>query len=435
MGERARVYGSERAILVGLNDPGCNEAARQESMQELESLAYTADISTIAWVVQSRPRPDPAFFIGQGKVDELRGMAEGLAADVIIFNSELSPAQARNLEERLSRKVIDRAQLIMDIFAQRAMTKEARLQVELAQLRYLSPRLRGWGEALTRLGGGIGTRGPGETQLELDRDKIKRRIHTIKQRLIKAEKERALRRKRRKANPIPKVVLVGYTNSGKSTLLNRLCEAGSPVGDKLFATLSIVVRRGGLQRGRKALFIDTVGFITDLPHHLIPAFAATLEAVRSADLLLHVVDLGNPRAEENHRTVLAILNREVFFPEDFRPPMLNVLNKVDLAGARQRGMGFPDSAIRISARHDPDLGPLTHRIGSILFHGELRARLLVPYPASDVAGALLDTGKAIIKEYREDGAELEAQLSREELARLRKRGVRVLTPLAFPVGG
>jgi GTP-binding protein HflX len=318
-------------------------------MQELESLAHTADIATIAWVVQSRSRPDPAFFIGQGKVEEVGGMAEELAADVIIFNSELSPAQARNLEERLSRKVIDRAQLIMDIFAQRAMTKEARLQVELAQLRYLLPRLRGWGEALTRLGGGIGTRGPGETQLELDRDKIKRRIHTIKQRLVKAEKERALRRKRRKANPIPKVVLVGYTNSGKSTLLNRLCGAGSPVGDKLFATLSIVVRRGDLQRGRKALFIDTVGFITDLPHHLIPAFAATLEAVQSADLLLHVVDLGNPRAEENYRTVLAILNREVFSPEDFRPPTLDVLNKVDLACSSRRGRGFPYTAIRISA--------------------------------------------------------------------------------------
>jgi GTP-binding protein HflX len=264
LGERARVYGSESAILVAVERPNKPVV---DSLRELESLADTAGITTLAVLTQKRLRRDAATFIGKGKVSEVKAAASELGADVIICNDELSPAQARNLEKAIERKVIDRSQLIMDIFAQRAATKEARLQVELAQLRYLLPRLRGWGSALTRLGGGIGTRGPGETQLELDRKKINRHIHALERRLTKARSERDLRKKRRTAGPLPQVVLIGYTNSGKSTLLNRLCNADLLVEDKLFATLSTTVRRGEIATDEWALFTDTVGFIRDLPHH------------------------------------------------------------------------------------------------------------------------------------------------------------------------
>jgi len=296
LGKRARIYGSERAVLVAVQTPGGDV---EESLRELVALASTAGIPSLLEVVQTRTHPDPRYFIGKGKVAEVKAAAHELGADVIIFDDELSPAQARNLEEKMNIKVIDRAQLIMDIFAQRAATKEARLQVELAQLRYLLPRLRGWGSALTRLGGGIGTRGPGETQLELDRKKINRRIHTLERRLKKASSERALRSHKRRSGPLPLIALIGYTNSGKSTLLNRLCAADVFVEDKLFATLTTTVRRGQIATGQWALFADTVGFIRHLPHHLIPAFAATLETVRDADLLLHVVDSSRPGCIED----------------------------------------------------------------------------------------------------------------------------------------
>ncbi|MEI6171687.1 MAG: GTPase HflX, partial [bacterium] len=230
LGTRARVYGTERAILVGVDLQGHNAGL----LVELESLADTAGIPTLATVVQNRFRPDGATFIGKGKTEEVRAAAEELGADVVIFNNDLSPGQGRNLEEALGRKVIDRTQLILDIFAQRATTKEAKLQVELAQLRYLLPRLRGWGEALTHAGAGIGTRGPGETKLEIDRNKVTRRIHAIEKRLRDASEERAVRRKLRGKSDLPQVALVGYTNSGKSTLLNQLAGADAFVEDKLF---------------------------------------------------------------------------------------------------------------------------------------------------------------------------------------------------------
>ncbi|MCD6135242.1 GTPase HflX [Candidatus Bipolaricaulota bacterium] len=296
LGERARVYGSEKAILVALQRPG---SSVDESLSELDSLASTAGIPTLLEVVQSRTSPDSRYFIGKGKVAEVKAAAHELNAEVVIFDDELSPAQARNLEEKLKTKVIDRSQLIMDIFAQRAATKEARLQVELAQLRYLLPRLRGWGSSLSRLGGGIGTRGPGETQLELDRKKINRRIHTLERRLKKARAERDLRSKKRRSGALPVIALIGYTNSGKSTLLNRLCEANVLVEDKLFATLTTTVRRGEIGSSQSGLFVDTVGFIRNLPHQLIPAFAATLETVREADLILHVVDASHNTQNAN----------------------------------------------------------------------------------------------------------------------------------------
>ena len=412
-GERARVYGQERAILVAVETP---RAPVDEALRELSSLARTAGVDPLGEMIQPRNRPDPSTFIGKGKVEELKAAAEELGADVVLFNEELSPAQGRNLEESLGRKVIDRTQLILDIFAQRAATKEARIQVELAQLRYLLPRLRGWGEALSRLGGGIGTRGPGETKLEVDRDKINRRIHALERQLVKAEAERRIQRKRRTESPLPKIVLVGYTNSGKSTLLNRLCESDSLVEDKLFSTLATSVRRGDLGEGRTGLFIDTVGFIRDLPHHLIRAFASTLEAVREADLLLHIVDLASPTAEEEHRAVLLTLDQEVFQTDGARPPTIDVLNKVDLDLAQGRtDLAFVDG-VRISAREGMGIDLLLDRIRSVL--SKEKKRFLVPYSAGPLVRRLVARGQVTVLGYGESGIEIESALGQEDVVRL-----------------
>jgi len=430
LGLRARVFGEERAILVGI-DTGDPEAPIEMRMRELSSLSDTAGVIPLAEVVQRRPRPDPATFIGKGKVDELRAAAAELQADVVIFADELTPAQARNLEERLGRKVIDRTQLIMDIFAQRAATKEARLQVELAQLRYLLPRLRGWGAALTRAGAGIGTRGPGETKLELDRFKITRRIHAIERRLAKAEAERGLRRRKRARSDLPQIAIVGYTNSGKSTLLNRICAAEAHVEDKLFATLDPLVRRGEVGGGRFALFIDTVGFIRTLPHHLIPAFAATLEAVRYADLIVHVIDVASPSWEEEYRSVLETLEREVFDPTSAHPPVLNALNKIDLS---PDGVGDRIGGIPISAREGTNLDRLRSEIARILFTDDRSVELFVPYSALGVLYSLTDPERLRIVERAEDGLRVRLNVSERELERLRAEGAYLSASSAAPDG-
>ena len=433
LGTRARVYGSERALLVGIHDGRTDE---QAAFGELESLANTAGISTVAILSQSRRRPDPATFVGRGKVDEVKAAAAELGADAIVFNDELSPAQARNLEEAIGRKVIDRTQLILDIFAQRAATKEARLQVELAQLRYLLPRLRGWGAALTRVGGGaaggVGTRGPGETQLELDRNKINRRIHTLEKRLVKATAEREIRRRRRLKSELPRIALVGYTNGGKSTLLNRLCDADAFVEDKLFATLDAVVRRGTVGHGRVALFADTVGFIRDLPHHLVPAFAATLEAAQQADLLLHVVDVGKPEWEEDHRIVMEILEREVFHGRDDRPATITVLNKVDL-----RPDGAPDGIdeIAVSALEGLHLDRLRERIASLVYPEDRAVAFLFPLHAVHRLGSLTTSGRARILRYTEAAAHVEASVTTAEWDALCREGARLIASDAFPAAG
>ncbi len=421
LGARARVYGAEQALLVGITDGPAEEA----SFDELGSLADTAGIGVLAMVVQSRRRPDPATFIGRGKVGEVKLAAGELDADAILFNDELSPAQARNLEGAIGRKVIDRTQLILDIFAQRAATKEARLQVELAQLRYLLPRLRGWGKALTRAGGravgGVGTRGPGETQLELDRNKITRRIHSLEKRLAKATAERGVRRKRRMKADTPRIALIGYTNSGKSTLLNRLCDTEAFVEDKLFATLDTMVRRGSIGGGRMALFVDTVGFIRDLPHHLVPAFAATLEAVQHADLLLHVVDVSRPSWEEDRRTVLEILEQEVFHEEAERPPTLNVWNKIDVAPG---GALDAPSGVAVSALEGRHLDRLTARISAILHPDDCRIAFDLPLEALHAVAPLEASGRATIVRYGAERARVEAQLSPSEWKQLQREGAR-----------
>ncbi len=430
LGVRARVFEEERAILVGILT---GEDEQEESLRELESLADTAGLTTLAVVTQMRSRPHPATFIGRGKVEDLKNAAAELDADVIIFNDELRPAQARNLETALQRKVIDRTQLILDIFAQRAATKEAKLQVELAQLHYLLPRLRGWGTSLTRAGGravgGVGTRGPGETQLELDRAKIYRRIHGLERRLRKTEGERKVRRQRRQQSAIPEVALIGYTNSGKSTLLNRLCEADAFVEDKLFATLETRVRRAEIQPGSYVLVSDTVGFIQDLPHDLVPAFAATLEAARTADLLVHVVDVSKPSWEADVRAVLETLESEVFHEEDDRPPMLTVFNKLD---ACTDGIPASLEGIAVSAKDGAHLDDLRRTLNDRLFPPYERLTFILPHPSLYALHPFQASGRARILDYGENGAHVEASISREEWRTLEANGARLSDGASSP---
>ena len=418
-GTRARVYGEERAILVAV---ARSAGQGEESLRELAALAATAGLTVVASVMQTRLRPDPATVIGKGKVSEVATAARTLAADVIVVDRELTPGQARNLEERTSCKVVDRTQLILDIFAQHAATKEARLQVELAQLRYLLPRLRGWGAALTRLGGGIGTRGPGETKLALDRKKITRRIHTIERRLEKAKAERETQRARRQRGDLPRIAIVGYTNSGKSTLLNRLCVTDLTVEDKLFATLTTAVRRGELAPGRIGLFIDTVGFIRNLPHHLIPAFSATLEAAAAADLILHVTDAASPNRSDEYRAVRATLTEQVFHEEANMPPILNVWNKIDLMPPTA---ALPENGVAVSALHGTGIDRLRARMCALLDRTRTPVHLFIPYRALAVFHRIAGTGVQV--DYRPGGIETRVPLSPAALVRLRRAGARVLT--------
>ncbi len=346
-------------------------------MEELIELARTAGLEVLRTILQRRDRPDPAFFIGKGKADELRELAAKSEAHVVVFNDALTPAQARNLEERVQKKIIDRAQLIMNIFAQRARSKEAKLQVELAQLEYLLPRLRGWAEALGQPGAGIGTRGPGETRLAQERHAIRQRMHTLREQLAKAERERAVRRKLRERRQIPEIALIGYTNTGKSTLLRVLTGAEAFVEDKLFATLDPLTRKLPLPDGRLAVVTDTVGFIKKLPHELIPAFASTLEAARDADLLVNVLDVSNPNLFEHWRTIAEVLND--LFQNGHRPPLINVLNKIDkLQGEEDHqrlalALSTIPNALAISAHQGTGLEELKHRIIQMLLAAPVAA--------------------------------------------------------------
>ncbi|MDR4946482.1 GTPase HflX [Neobacillus cucumis] len=316
----------EKVILVGCQTNNDEDLRFDYSMEELGALTETAQGEVIASVIQKRDRVHPATYIGKGKVEELKALVEELEADIVIFNDELSPSQKRNLGTEMDARIIDRTQLILDIFAQRARSKEGKLQVELAQLQYILPRLAGQGTALSRLGAGIGTRGPGETKLESDRRHIRRRIDDIKSQLSVIVQHRERYRERRKKNKTFQVAIVGYTNAGKSTLFNRLSEAESYEENQLFATLDPMTRKLILPSGFLALITDTVGFIQDLPTTLIAAFRSTLEEVKEADLLLHVVDMSNPDYYQHEKTVKKLLDDlEV---KDI--PQITVYNKRDI---------------------------------------------------------------------------------------------------------
>ncbi|MBO0962737.1 GTPase HflX [Neobacillus sp. MM2021_6] len=315
----------EKAILVGCQTQDNDDIRFHYSMEELGSLTETAQGEVLISVVQKRDRVHRATYIGKGKVEELNALVEELEADIVIFNDELSPSQKRNLASEINARIIDRTQLILDIFAQRARSKEGKLQVELAQLQYILPRLAGQGIALSRLGAGIGTRGPGETKLESDRRHIRRRIDDIKTQLSVIVQHRERYRERRKKNKTFQVAIIGYTNAGKSTLFNRLSEADSYEENQLFATLDPMTRKLILPSGFISLITDTVGFIQDLPTALIAAFRSTLEEVKEADLLLHVVDMSNPDYFQHEKTVKKLLDDlEV---KDI--PQLTVYNKKD----------------------------------------------------------------------------------------------------------
>ncbi len=327
-----RVAGRERAALVGLVSGRARRLEAERSLEELGGLAEAAGAQVVLRVLQERPKPDPSTFLGAGKLETLAAACAELDVDLVVFDNELSPAQLRQIEERVGRKIVDRTQLILDIFARRARTREGKLQVELAQLQYLLPRLVGAGAALSRLGGGIGTRGPGETKLETDRRRIRARIHSISSDIEQVRRRRAQLRERRHKTDVPTVALVGYTNAGKTTLFNVLTRADAEASNALFVTLDPLVRQVRLPDSRELLVSDTVGFIDRLPHALVAAFRATLEEVADADLILHVIDAAAPDRERRMAAVRRVL-AEVG-AEDV--PLIEVYNKIDQLGPEER---------------------------------------------------------------------------------------------------
>ena len=388
---------AERAILVGVDLPK-DRIPVSESIEELRRLADTAGLEVVAQAIQPLRRIQAATFIGAGKAADVKDVRESTRADVVIFDDALSPAQQRNLEKLFGCKVIDRSALILDIFAQRARTTEGKLQVELAQLQYLLPRLtRAWTH-LSRLGGGVGTRGPGETQLEVDRRRVRERISLLRRRLGEGAGTRRLHRAQRSDAPIPTVALVGYTNAGKSTLMNTLTQAGVLVEDRLFATLDPTVRRLRLPGGLSVALADTVGFIHKLPHQLIEAFKSTLEQVRTADLLLHVIDVSHPSWPEHQRVVDEVLD-EIGAGS---VPTLAVLNKRDRLPRGEPITGLPLDGVLISARTGANVDGLLAAIEAALSRDLARIKLEIPSVRGDLVAMLRRAGR-VLEEYYRDG--------------------------------
>ena len=387
----------ERAVLVGAERPKTLLSAR-ESLAELASLADTAGLVVVGETIQALKRVHPATFVGQGKVEEVRGLVERLPADVVIFDDPLTPAQQRNVEKAVGKKVIDRSALILDIFAQRARSLEGKMQVELAQLQYLMPRLTRQWTHLSRLGGGVGTRGPGETQLEVDRRRIRERIAQLGRRLADVERTRGLHRSRRASVPFPTVALVGYTNAGKSTLMNALTKAGVLVENRLFATLDPTVRQLRLPHGLTVLLADTVGFIHKLPHQLVEAFKSTLEEVRSADLLVHVVDASHPSWTEQSQVVDEVL-AELGAADR---PIVRAFNKVDLVPSGHAPAGAGGDGVGISALSGRGVGDLLRVVEERLTLGLERICCALPSARGDLLAWLKRSG-TIVEEYYRDG--------------------------------
>ena len=358
----ARVARRERAALVGLIAGHARRLESERSLEELAGLAEAAGAEVVLRVLQERPKPDPSTFLGSGKIKMLAGSCAETGADLVIVDSELSPAQLRQMEEEVGRAVVDRTQLILDIFARRARTREGKLQVELAQLKYMLPRLVGAGAALSRLGGGIGTRGPGETKLETDRRRIRARIHAVSEDIEQVRKRRSQLRERRQKSAVPTVALVGYTNAGKTTLFNVLTRAGAEASDALFVTLDPLVRQVRLPDSRALLVSDTVGFIDRLPHALVAAFRATLEEIADADLVLHVIDAAAPGRDRRVAAVRQVLD-EVGAES---VPLVDVYNKCDLLtpDERRRLLDQEPDALCVSALTHDGLNNLLDTVAS-----------------------------------------------------------------------
>lgn len=390
----------------------------EESLDELRTLATSAGAEIAGEFTQHRDRPEPATLIGKGKLEEIAGAAASVTADVILFDHDLTASQQRNIERVVNTRVIDRTQLILDIFARHARTREGQLQVELAQLEYMLPRLAGRGIEMSQLGGGIGTRGPGETQLETDRRKIHRRIRHVKQQLEDVRRVRAQQRQRRESVPVATVALVGYTNAGKSTLFNSLTQARVLASPRMFATLDPTIRSVELPSRRKALMSDTVGFIRHLPHTLVSAFRATLEEVQRASLILHVSDASSPISAEQDAQVETVL-KEL---EADKRPRLRVVNKIDLLPPAQReSLRDDDQTIHVSAAQKIGLGALLDRVDAMLDEDRpSRVKLRVPQKEGKALALLQARGRIYSRTYLDGLVELEADAPESILRRLRE---------------
>ncbi len=412
----------ERAVLVGLN-AACfrlDETATEETLEELEALLETAGGLCTAKVLQNRHTPDSHSFIGEGKAQEVRLLIEATGATMAIFDNELTASQIRALEELLGVTVLDRSALILDIFAQRAKTREGRLQVELAQYKYLLPRLSGMGTSLSRQGGGIGTRGPGETKLESDRRHIRERINRLEQELKQVRQVRAVQRERRRKNSVPVVAIVGYTNAGKSTLLNQLTGAGIPANNRLFDTLDTTSRQLSVSDNLDVILSDTVGFIAKLPHHLVDAFRATLEELEYADVLLHVIDASDPHREE-HIAVVEKLIRQL---AKEGTPVLSVYNKADLVSRVDIPVG--EDIVAISAKKCYNMDGLLKAIEKALDQGLHHVRLVLPYAMGGMVDTLHSTAQVKSVDYTAEGIEIKAVVDEILFGRLKDYIVEVL---------
>ena len=405
----------ERAVLVGLN-ADCftkEQTATDETMEELEALLETAGGFCTAKVLQNRHTPDSHSFIGEGKAQEVRMLVEATESTMVIFDNELSPGNIRALEEIIGVTVLDRSALILDIFAQRAKTREGRLQVELAQNKYLLPRLSGMGNSLSRQGGGIGTRGPGETKLETDRRLIRERINRLEAELEQVRQVRSVQRERRIKNSIPVVAIVGYTNAGKSTLLNQLTGAGIPANNRLFDTLDTTSRLLTVSDNLDVVLSDTVGFIAKLPHHLVNAFHATLEELEYADLLLHVIDASDPNREE-HIQVVNRLIAQLAKPET---PVLRCYNKADLVSPADIPVG--EDVVALSARSGAGCQELLQAIERALNHARHHVVMTLPYSMGGQVETLHNNARVIGVDYSAEGIVVEAILDDILYGRLR----------------
>lgn len=406
---------SERAILIGM-EWGRNDSlwTVDDSLEELKQLADTAGATVIKKFIQKRPKPDPAFFIGRGKVQELALYAQQENIDLCIFDDELSPAQQRNIESVMGIRILDRTALILDIFAQRARTNEGKLQVELAQLQYTLPRIMGKGLMLSRLGGGIGTRGPGETKLEVDRRRIRDRIAFIKEQIEKVKAVRSLHRSKRKKNKVFEVSLVGYTNAGKSTLLNTLTNSDIYAKDQLFATLDPTTRQLTLPNKQEIIITDTVGFIQRLPHQLIAAFRSTLEVVTEADLLVHVIDVSHELYKEQAAAVHEVL-KEIGAESK---PVITVYNKIDKLPPDSKladRLALEEDTVCISAAKKLNLESLQQMIESHLKSKAVEVTLCIPYAETAKAAQLHETANVLEQEYTENGTVMKVILPVEDL--------------------
>ena len=410
-----------KAILVGLQRD--REEDISYSMEELKGLAEAANVEVLGMMTQNLERPNTATLIGKGKVEELAEMVRNMEADTVIFNDELTGMQLRNVEDAVGVRVIDRTILILDIFADRASSKEGKLQVELAQLQYRMPRLTGFGKSLSRLGGGIGTRGPGEKKLETDRRHIEKRMYDIKSELAQIKNTRGVQRAKREKSEIPVVALVGYTNSGKSALMNRLLtlteKEEKTVFEKnmLFATLDIAQRSVVLDTNHQFILVDTVGFVSKLPHSLVNAFKATLEEVAYADLLIHVVD----SAYENHDFHISVTNKvlkEIGAGEKEKIMAFNKIDLVDDPGAVVPVHGADN--ICISAKHDINIDKLIELIKIKIFKDHVHTQLLVPYTRGDVSSYLCEKAKVNSMDYRENGTWFDVELKLADYQRLKE---------------